>query len=1053
MLLLCALVVGSVNGWAEVGDVLAKLYNTGGSSYSTRMTKTDDYNVSWVLSGSYSGVWGSNSGQKANIKPTAADLPVVKGVTSNATTSTTYHYFYYATTAVSNVGSVEFSFDNTYDTSTSCNVYIVMGDAVSASGGEAYTQVELASTSATSQGASISAAGTYTFTFATTQTSAKYYGLVIKVANNSYKRLSSASLTLKEGATQDEGATASPTINGETTFYTNRTVTITNAESAEGAAIYYTLDGSIPTTATSETCFAYTKPFVISSTTTVTAIAKHANDEKASAPTSKTFTKATVLDGISGLNSTMTTTATDYNVSLIDAQVTWVSNTIGYMEDATAGIYIYNLELTKNKVYNGIFKINARKYNGMPQIASITAIEGETATITDGSDKAPTVMTASVLDADFTANLGRQIQINSVTVPNSGLALTENINLYGSSPYTSVSNGSTYNLVGYPFIGSSSSKTFRITSATELTITAEANDEALGTVSISGNVITATPAAGYHVSTSNPYTVNPTGSATVVQEDNTFTVTPTENTTITINFEANPSHTLSYTVSPTEAGTVDLGATSVKEGAATTATASANAGYKFIGWSISGTGASLSSETDNPTTVTMGTADATITASFEAVETNPIHWSVNGTVVKTDHVEANTAITFPTEIEGIPAGYTLKGWVVEANKIDTPTNTDPKANYVTSANSTEEITYYAVMAITKGTQGSASLTNDEITSNITNTACTYGTEKTYNDDVEGVTWVASVHTDAANRPWMQMKKDDETAYIKITAPGTITEIKTTITSANNSSGGIADITKHTAFSGTLCVETAATSNPSGSRGSSNTISNNIITINPTGTENLLFIQVSGGAARVWSMEITYDASTSTNFCTTVSSEPKVISVDSKGYTTLCANVPLDFTNATSKAYKATVEGNTVKMTKVTKVPAGEGIVIKGEAENIPVLSGDADDMSDNELVGVLVATTVEANTVSVLSTVNDVEGFYKFSGTTIPAGKAYLPVVASDGARMSIAFDEESGTTGVEEFKNSGTEELKSYYNLAGQRVAQPTKGLYIVNGKMVLVK
>ena len=27
------------------------------------------------------------------------------------------------------------------------------------------------------------------------------------------------------------------------------------------------------------------------------------------------------------------------------------------------------------------------------------------------------------------------------------------------------------------------------------------------------------------------------------------------------------------------------------------------------------------------------------------------------------------------------------------------------------------------------------------------------------------------------------------------------------------------------------------------------------------------------------------------------------------------------------------------------------------------------------------------------------------------------------------------------------------YYNLAGQRVAQPTKGLYIINGRKVVIK
>ena len=214
ILLLCALIVGSGSVWAKQGDILAQLSSTAGNGYATRLTKTDSYSIGWVLSGSSSGTWGSNSSQKANVKPTAADLPVVKGVTSSATTSTQYHYFYYTTTAVSNVGSVEFTFGNTYDTSTSCNVYLVMGDAKSASGGDAYTQVELSNSSTTKQGASISGAATYTFTFASTQTSAKYYGLVIKVANSAYKRFASASLTLKEGSTAPTTYTVTYSANG-----------------------------------------------------------------------------------------------------------------------------------------------------------------------------------------------------------------------------------------------------------------------------------------------------------------------------------------------------------------------------------------------------------------------------------------------------------------------------------------------------------------------------------------------------------------------------------------------------------------------------------------------------------------------------------------------------------------------------------------------------------------------------------------------------------------------------------------------------------------------
>ncbi len=76
-------------------------------------------------------------------------------------------------------------------------------------------------------------------------------------------------------------------------------------------------------------------------------------------------------------------------------------------------------------------------------------------------------------------------------------------------------------------------------------ITPQSNNTDYGTVSISGNTITATPAAGYQVSTTNPYTVT-SGTATVEQDGNTFTVTPSENCTVQINFEAIPVVTHLY---------------------------------------------------------------------------------------------------------------------------------------------------------------------------------------------------------------------------------------------------------------------------------------------------------------------------------------------------------------------------------------------------------------------------------------------------------------------------------------------------------------------------
>lgn len=72
--------------------------------------------------------------------------------------------------------------------------------------------------------------------------------------------------------------------------------------------------------------------------------------------------------------------------------------------------------------------------------------------------------------------------------------------------------------------------------ATNYTITAQSNNTEYGTVSVNGNTITATPASGYRVSKTTPYEVT-SGTATVTQNGNIFTVTASSDCTIKINFE------------------------------------------------------------------------------------------------------------------------------------------------------------------------------------------------------------------------------------------------------------------------------------------------------------------------------------------------------------------------------------------------------------------------------------------------------------------------------------------------------------------------------------
>jgi hypothetical protein len=90
-------------------------------------------------------------------------------------------------------------------------------------------------------------------------------------------------------------------------------------------------------------------------------------------------------------------------------------------------------------------------------------------------------------------------------------------------------------------------------------------------------------------------------------------------------------------------------------------------------------------------------------------------------------------------------------------------------------------------------------------------------------------------------------------------------------------------------------------------------------------------------------------------------------------------------------------------------------------------------------------------------TAEDPLTFAPLSTTEIafPIGKAYISVPASvfgtNARALTVSFGDEA--TGVKELKNSRIEELKSCYNLQGQRVASPKKGLYIVNGRKVQVK
>ena len=84
-------------------------------------------------------------------------------------------------------------------------------------------------------------------------------------------------------------------------------------------------------------------------------------------------------------------------------------------------------------------------------------------------------------------------------------------------------------------------------------------------------------------------------------------------------------------------------------------------------------------------------------------------------------------------------------------------------------------------------------------------------------------------------------------------------------------------------------------------------------------------------------------------------------------------------------------------------------------------------------------------------------GFYKVKNnvTNIPGNKAFLVLTNAEAQAKGFVLEfEDGGTTGIETIENSkNSTDDGVYYDLQGRRVENPTRGIYIVNGKKVVIK
>ena len=222
------------------------------------------------------------------------------------------------------------------------------------------------------------------------------------------------------------------------------------------------------------------------------------------------------------------------------------------------------------------------------------------------------------------------------------------------------------------------------------------------------------------------------------------------------------------------------------------------------------------------------------------------------------------------------------------------------------------------------------------------------------------------------------------------------------------------------------------------------------------------------------------------FNASVTGASQTVTVGQTGKASFAAPVDLDFTNVEGlKAFTATgydKSTKTIWLTRVLKVQQGEGVLLKGDPDDYEIPSFAVQSHYENMFVGNTSGATIE---IPETSDDGSQTNFYLKSGTFLSVtgnakignNKCYLALPTSmvaagastRSAEENYKFEEPEmiklpinfrslendgdGTTGIKVQSSMFNAPSDAYYTLQGQRVVNPSKGLYIKNGKKVVIK
>ena len=190
-----------------------------------------------------------------------------------------------------------------------------------------------------------------------------------------------------------------------------------------------------------------------------------------------------------------------------------------------------------------------------------------------------------------------------------------------------------------------------------------------------------------------------------------------------------------------------------------------------------------------------------------------------------------------------------------------------------------------------------------------------------------------------------------------------------------------------------------------------------------------------------------------------------VTITAAKYATCCSDEGLDFSATGVTVYKAKVSDGVVRLTEIEGgvVPPGVGVLLYKDVDvaelvNVPVKK-TSNTIEDNELVGLVAKTAVPWTSDGKYNYIlqKDGEGqakFFKATGANLIANRAYLHT-AYEAAATAHALEidvNNNQATAIKQIERSDAI-VGNCYNLNGQRIARPQKGINVVNGLKVVVR